>query len=65
MEQACSKTVLEVEKPSHENHDGSLDRHVMGEKQDGEAPRNEVATGDGIGYVLLDGHEVTVLLPQR
>jgi hypothetical protein len=65
MEHPSGKTVQEVEKPSHENHDGCLDGHVMGEKQDGQASRNEIATGDGVGDMLLEVHGVTVLLPQR
>ena len=65
MEQSGGKTVQEIEKPGHENHQRRLDGHVLGEKQDGQTARHEVAASEGVGNMLFEVHEVAVLLRQR
>lgn len=56
MELSRGKAVQEVEKAGHENHDSRLDGHVVGEKQDGQTARDEVAAGDGVWNVLFEAH---------
>ena len=56
VEQTRREAVEEIEQSGHENHDGRRDGHSGGDEKDGQAARNEVAAGDGVGNMLLEAH---------